>query len=55
MGALLWLAAAFLVVWFVLFALVHVAGFAVHLLLFAAALALIIWAVRKASNRTSTV
>ena len=43
MAFLLWLALALVAAWLVLVVLVKVAGFAVHFLLFAAALALIAW------------
>lgn len=53
MGSLLWLAAALVAVWIVLAVVVHVAGFAVHLLLFAAAIALMAWGVRQFQGRSS--
>lgn len=51
MTFLLWLAAALFVAWLVFAVIVEVAGFAIHLLLFAAALAIIAWGVRKVMGR----
>ncbi len=48
MAFLLWLALALVAAW-----LVKVAGFAVHFLLFAAALALIAWGARKIASRAT--
>lgn len=53
MGALLALAFAFFLLWLVLVAIVKVTGFAVHLLLFAAALAAIAWTARKFAAHTT--
>lgn len=53
MGFLLWVAAAFVIAWLILAVFVKVAGFAVHLLLFAAAVALIAWAVRRFAAGTT--
>lgn len=50
---LLWLALAFVAAWLILVVFVEVAGFAVHLLLFAAALALIAWGARRLAARTT--
>lgn len=50
MGFLLWLAALLVAVWIVLAIFVKVAGFGVHLLLFAAAIALITWGVRRTTG-----
>jgi hypothetical protein len=55
MAGLLWLALALVALWLILELVVGVAGFAVHLLLFAAAIALIGWAIRRnTSARTTT-
>lgn len=53
MAFLLWLALALVAAWLVLVVLVKVAGFAVHFLLFAAALALIAWGARKIASRAT--
>ncbi|WP_373046935.1 hypothetical protein [Vulgatibacter sp.] len=53
--ALLWLAVALFVVWLLVVLFAEVAGFAIHLLLFAAALAVVAYFVRKGAARTSKV
>ena len=53
MGFLLALAFALFLLWLFLVAVLKVAGFAVHLLLFAAVLAVIAWAARKFAARTT--
>lgn len=47
MNALVWLALALAVLWFLGVAVFEVVGFAIHLALIAAALLLIAWGVRK--------
>lgn len=53
MGALLWLAALLVAIWIVLAIFVKLAGVGVHLLLFAAAIALIAWSVRRTTGGTT--
>lgn len=54
MGFLLGLALALVAAWLILVVVVEVASFAVHLLLFAAALALVAWGARKLAARRTT-
>lgn len=52
---LIWLALALLAVWVLLIVAFEVAGFLVHLLVFAAGVAVVAWLVRQASHhRTET-
>jgi hypothetical protein len=55
MAFLLWLAAALIVAWFIVFVLANVTAFAIHVLLFAAAIALIAWGVSKLMHGRSHV